>query len=102
MRTPLTSASPSRPRASRGLVASSVLLCAALGLISGCKQNVGERCQLTDDCAPGLVCEFGGNTPAMGGYCKDPTRTTNTTADMTTVDQATPADMASSMSTDMM
>jgi len=101
MRTPIISASSSQPRVRRSLALGSALVLGVLGLLTGCKQNVGERCQLTDDCAPGLVCEFGGNTPAMGGYCKDPTRTTSTT-DMSTVDQASSVDMATSMSSDML
>jgi hypothetical protein len=59
--------------------------------MSGCTQGEGERCQLTDDCMSGLVCELGGNTPAMGGYCKN---TTAVSADMASTDAANaPADM---------
>lgn len=101
MRTPFVSSSPTRLRAWPVRVLGSVVVLSAVSLLSGCKQNVGERCQLTDDCAPGLVCEFGGNTPAMGGYCKDPTRTTNNTVDMSNPDQASPVDM-STMSSDML
>lgn len=64
----------------RPLLALSLPLFLLLGL-SACKQNDGERCQINDDCMPGSRCEFGGNTNAMGGYCKSGTVTTS--ADMT-------------------
>lgn len=101
MRTSFVSASPTKSRLLASWALSAFCIVGGMAVLTGCKQNVGERCQLTDDCAPGLVCEFGGNTPAMGGYCKDPNRTTGSTVDMGTPDQATPSDMSSMMSSDM-
>jgi hypothetical protein len=49
---------------------SSVCLCAsaiALLLASGCGQGEGERCQVTSDCADGLVCDQG---ESGNGLCK--------------------------------
>jgi hypothetical protein len=41
--------------------------------IAGCKQQLGERCQLTRDCAPGLVCKVPSDTTcALGGTCRAP------------------------------
>lgn len=79
-----------------GVVLSALLAAstASLLLLSGCKQNDGERCQLNEDCASGL-CEFSGNTPMMGGYCKS--RSTNNVVDMQSVDQATAADLSAGM-----
>ena len=55
----------------------SMLLGAALltGLLAGCKQNEGERCQIDDDCSGGLYCELIGPTRDVGGYCKSTTST---------------------------
>jgi hypothetical protein len=79
-----------------GAVLSAVLAVGAASLVvlSGCKQNDGERCQLNEDCASGL-CEFSGNTPLMGGYCKS--RTTTNVVDMQSADQAVAADMSGGM-----
>lgn len=79
---PSTTATRPRTGARLGglLLSLSVALC-----LSGCKQGEGERCQINDDCATGLVCELGGNTPAMGGYCKN---TTNSSTDMANPDAA--------------
>lgn len=79
-----------------GVVLSALLAAgtASVVLMSGCKQNDGERCQLNEDCASGL-CEFSGNTPLMGGYCKS--RTATNTVDMQSVDQAAAADMSGDM-----
>ena len=93
MRTLILSASTKSLGRLRSAARLAIVVLGTVGLLAACKQNVGERCQLSDDCAPGLVCEFGGNTPAMGGYCKDPKVTTNNTADMATPDQASSADM---------
>ncbi len=97
MRTSILSASTKSLGRLRGPAWLALAFLGSVGLLAACKQNVGERCQLTDDCAPGLVCEFGGNTPAMGGYCKDPKVTTNNTVDMATADQASSGDMSADM-----
>ena len=68
-----------------------MLLGAALltGLLTGCKQNEGERCQIDDDCTTGFYCQLNGLTREAGGYCRSTTPTTPATVDMTTVDMAT-------------
>ena len=70
---------------------SSMLLGAALltALLTGCKQNEGERCQIDDDCTGGLYCELIGPTRDVGGYCKS---TTPTAVDLATT--AKPADLS--------
>ena len=51
-----------------GLVALS--LCLALSL-SGCKQAVGDRCQVNSDCEDDLICVLPvGGTPQSGGQCQ--------------------------------
>ncbi|HXU74872.1 MAG TPA: hypothetical protein VN947_36505 [Polyangia bacterium] len=65
-----------------------VALLAPLCLVAGCKQGVGDRCQVQTDCDDGLLCVLNaGATPQAGGTCQMP----NTTG----------ADMASPVSTDM-
>lgn len=66
-------------------------LLAPLCLVAGCKQGVGDRCQVQSDCQDGLLCVLpAGGTPQAGGTCQQP----NTTGpDMTA---STGADMASS------
>ena len=77
---------------------STMLLGAALftGLLSlgGCKQNDGERCQIDDDCATGLICVLSSTTREAGGYCRG-TSTPTTLPDLATNvrDLATPADL---------
>lgn len=44
-------------------------LAAILGLAPGCGQNEGGRCQVTSDCASGLIC-FQGETG--NGVCRAP------------------------------
>lgn len=69
-------------------------LCA--GLLSGCKQNEGERCQIDDDCATGLICTLSGTTREAGGYCRGTTSTT-TQPDLATKASdlaVTPADLS--------
>jgi hypothetical protein len=41
------------------------LLCAG-----GCKQGLGDRCQIDSDCEDQLYCELAGNSIAMGGSCR--------------------------------
>jgi hypothetical protein len=52
-----------------------VLVAAALlgGLVTGCKQGVGERCEITSDCVSGLTCQTGSS--ANNGVCVSPTST---------------------------
>jgi hypothetical protein len=39
-------------------------------VLTGCKQDEGERCQLDSDCSDGLLCCFGpGETKLTGGRC---------------------------------
>ncbi len=46
-------------------------LLAPLCLASGCKQGVGERCQVQSDCDDGLLCVLpAGGTPQAGGTCQ--------------------------------
>ena len=50
-----------------------VALLAPLVLVAGCKQGVGDRCQVTSDCQDGLVCVLqAGQTPQVGGTCSNP------------------------------
>lgn len=50
-----------------------VALTAPLCLAAGCKQGVGERCQVQSDCASGLLCVLpAGATPQSGGTCQPP------------------------------
>ena len=43
-----------------------VLLVTAAWALPGCKQGVGEVCQIDDDCKDGLVCNAGSN------QCQEP------------------------------
>ena len=46
---------------------------APLWLAAGCKQGVGERCQVQSDCNDGLLCVLpAGSTPQAGGTCQAP------------------------------
>ena len=50
-------------------------LLAPLLLAAGCKQGVGERCQVQSDCDDGLLCMLPvGATPQAGGTCQCATR----------------------------
>jgi hypothetical protein len=65
-----------------------------LGFVPACKQQLGDRCQINDDCADGLYCELSGNTPATGGTCKE---INPAIADLTIIpgpDMAQPEDMS--------
>jgi hypothetical protein len=46
---------------------------AALITLAGCKQGVGDRCQVQSDCEDGLLCILpAGGTPQSGGTCQSP------------------------------
>jgi len=46
-------------------------LLAPLCLVAGCKQGVGDRCQVQSDCDDGLLCVLqAGATPQAGGTCQ--------------------------------
>ncbi len=71
-------------------------------LAAGCKQGLGDRCQVQSDCDDGLLCVLpAGATPQAGGFCQSATAgadmTVTTTPDLTgvIVDMAgqPPADM---------
>jgi hypothetical protein len=48
-------------------------LLAPLCLAAGCKQGVGDRCQVQSDCDDGLLCVLpAGGTPQAGGVCQMP------------------------------
>lgn len=65
------------------------LLCAG-----GCKQGLGDRCQLDTDCEDTLYCELGGNSVAMGGSCRSKT---GAVQDMSVAaDQSRPPDLTPS------
>lgn len=65
-----------------------VALLAPLCLATGCKQGVGDRCQVQTDCDDGLLCVLNaGATPQAGGTCQMP--------------NAVGPDMAMPVSTDM-
>jgi hypothetical protein len=39
--------------------------------LAGCKQGVGDRCQVESDCDDGLICVLpAGGTPQSGGTCQ--------------------------------
>jgi hypothetical protein len=62
-------------------------LLAPLALAAGCKQAVGDRCQVQSDCDDGLICVLlAGATPQAGGTCEP----SNFAADLA----ATAVDMA--------
>jgi hypothetical protein len=42
---------------------------AALALIPGCPQQLGDRCQINEDCASGYCALFGASR-AQGGTCQ--------------------------------
>jgi hypothetical protein len=44
---------------------------ASLSFAAGCSQGEGERCQITSDCASGLVCDGAGSTG--NGVCRKTT-----------------------------
>jgi hypothetical protein len=45
----------------------------ALLSLSGCKQGVGDRCQVNSDCQDGLTCVLPPNgSPQTGGTCQPP------------------------------
>ena len=46
----------------RLLFVSLLLAAAAVVHVTGCKQGEGERCQVSDDCTPPLVCNKAKNT----------------------------------------
>jgi hypothetical protein len=51
-----------------------IMLAGVLAGAAGCKQGVGNRCQLLTDCQNGLVCVLpNGATCAAGGICQQPT-----------------------------
>lgn len=63
-------------------------LLAPLCLAAGCKQGVGDRCQVQSDCNDGLLCVLpAGGTPQAGGTCQ--------------MQGGTSLDMAMTPSTDM-
>jgi hypothetical protein len=74
------------------------LLVAAIALsssfvLAGCKQGIGDRCQVTSDCEDGLFCQIpSGGSPQSGGVC-----VTGVTPDGGLVsDQSVPADQSGS------
>ena len=49
------------------------LLTAPLFFAAGCKQGIGERCQVMSDCDDGLQCVLpAGGTAQAGGTCQMP------------------------------
>ncbi len=66
-------------------------LVVVLGGLAGCKQGVGDRCQVNSDCEDDLICVLPvGGTPQSGGVCE-----TTGGADMATgADFSAPIDAA--------
>jgi hypothetical protein len=63
-------------------------LTAPLLLAAGCKQGVGERCQVDSDCDDGLRCQLPvGATPQSGGVCMAPGGAVN---DLAVIEDLTP------------
>jgi hypothetical protein len=58
-------------RSARRLLAV-LILTSPLALV-GCKQGVGDRCQVASDCDDGLICVLPPTgTPQSGGTCQPP------------------------------
>jgi len=77
-------------------------LTAPLFFAAGCKQSVGERCQVQSDCDDGLLCVLpAGGTPQSGGTCLSPSAAAGDMA-VTGADLAgqPPADLAQTAQTD--
>jgi hypothetical protein len=72
-------------------------LLAPLCLAAGCKQGVGDRCQVQSDCDDGLLCVLpAGGTPQAGGTCQMQGGTSLDMATTTSTDMAgSPADLTS-------
>jgi hypothetical protein len=59
-------------------------LLAPLCLVAGCKQGVGDRCQVQSDCQDNLLCVLpAGGTPQAGGTCQQPGGAADMTATTT-------------------
>jgi hypothetical protein len=79
-----------RPMIRFAFVASFVGLIALVGL-AGCKQGVGDRCQVNSDCEDDLICVLPvGGTPQSGGRCESTGGVDMTAAN----DFAAPADLS--------
>jgi hypothetical protein len=51
-----------------------IALTAPLLLASGCKQGIGDRCQVQSDCDDGLLCSLpNSGSVQSGGTCQAPT-----------------------------
>jgi hypothetical protein len=51
----------------------SLAVLVALSPLAGCKQGVGDRCQVQSDCADGLQCVLpASGSPQTGGTCQPP------------------------------
>ncbi len=50
-----------------------IVACAGLITVSGCKQGIGDRCQVESDCDDGLDCILPpGGAIQSGGICQPP------------------------------
>ncbi len=79
-----------------------IALTAPLLLVAGCKQGVGDRCQVQSDCDDGLICVLpAGGTPQAGGTCQAPSSGTPADggADLAAPPGSDLAGMASDMAT---
>ncbi len=77
-------------------------LLAPLCLAAGCKQGVGERCQVQSDCDDGLLCVLqAGGTPQAGGTCQQQGMGNQDMPAAAPVDMASKADMAGQPPADM-
>jgi hypothetical protein len=78
-------------------------LTAPLLFAAGCKQGVGERCQVQSDCDDGLLCVLpAGGTPQAGGTCMAPNSGTIFDLAMPSTDMAgqPPADLSNTSQSD--
>ncbi len=75
----------------------SLVVIAALSPLAGCKQGIGDRCQVQSDCADGLQCVLpASGSPQTGGTCQPPAGQDASVVDLLpTQDIATSADMSS-------
>ena len=54
-------------------LAAVIALTTPLVFVAGCKQGVGDRCQVQSDCDDGLLCILpAGGSPQAGGTCQAP------------------------------
>jgi hypothetical protein len=80
------------------VLAALTVLGLSAGLIGGCKQKEGERCQINDDCASGLVCNTGtGTCQHAGAASVDAVPPPDAVVDSGPIDATPPIDSATTI-----